>query len=219
MSDKKHLRILDDLYAHPIAHNLEWVELIPALASIGVEHIEKNGGHHFTRNGHTVAFEHRDALDEEEIMKLRHFLRTSAESDTPDLTEDIILAIDHHKAVIFRDPGTTFESRTEELADLTNGRILHKRPTSPPFSNTGPGIDEDYYDSIVNELANAKRIAILSHGTSSSNAATQLLAKIREKNPELLQRIAAIKKCDLEAMSEPQIVSLGKELLTSKYPA
>ncbi|HEY5695371.1 MAG TPA: hypothetical protein VIQ80_00900 [Candidatus Saccharimonadales bacterium] len=216
MSDKKHLRMLDELYAHPIAHNLEWVELIPALASIGVEHTEKNGSHHFTRNGHTVAFEHRDALDEEEIMKLRHFLRTSTESDAPNLAGDMILAIDHHKAVVFRDPGTTFESRVEEHADLTKGRILHTRPTSTPFRNSGPEIDEDYYDSIVEEMAKAKSIAILSHGTSSSNAAMQLLAKIRDKNPELLHRIAAIKRCDLEAMSEPQMESLGKKLLGSK---
>jgi hypothetical protein len=217
MSGRKHAHILSELYAHPIAHNIEWVELIPALASVGMVHAEKNGSYHFTRNGRTVVFEVSKGatLGEDEIMKLRHFLRSSAASanDNPDLTQDMVVAIDQHQAAIYSSPGEASESRAQEHADLTKARILHTRPTSPPYSNTGPVIDEDYYRSVIGDLANARRIAILSHGTGSSNAASQLMARIREYHPELAHRVVAIQRCDLEAMSEAQIIGLGKKLL------
>ncbi|HUC90063.1 MAG TPA: hypothetical protein VMR45_04630 [Patescibacteria group bacterium] len=217
MSDKKHMHILSELYAHPIEHNIKWHELVPALSSIGLMHTENNGSHHFIRNGHTVVFDYAnsDTLNEEEIIKLRHFISSSAisKNKNPDLAKDVIIAISHHQAVIFYDPGQTTESHTTEHADISAGRLLHTRPTSPPYSNVGPVIDEAYYDAIIKDLANAHRIVILSHGTGSSNAGIHLMARINEKNPELAHRIAAIKRCDLEALTEPQIISLGKELL------
>jgi len=219
MSGKKHVHMLNELYAHPIAHNIKWQELIPALASIGAVHTDTNGGRHFTRNGHVVVFGHdgHDSLDTEEILKLRHFIRDSAVSKntTSDLTGDIIVAIDHHQAVIFHDPGTAQESRTEEHADQTMFRVLHKRPAAPPFSNEGPDIDTEYYHAMITEMSHAGRIVLLGHGTGSSNAASQLLAKISEHNPEVASRIVAVQRCDLEAMTEPQMISLGKQLLSS----
>src|SRR6266702_3851215 len=221
MSDKKHVHMLSELYAHTIARNIEWRELIPAWASIGLAHTNTNGCHHFTRNGHTVALGHadHDILSAEEILKLRHFIYDSAASKNvaPDLVNDIIVAIDHHQAIIFHDPGTAFESRTEEHANQPTFRVLHKRPTSPPFSNVGPDVDNEYYGSMIKEMSRAKRIVILGHGTSSSNAASQLMAKLSEKNPEIAHRIAAIQRCDLEAMTEPQMISLGKQLLSPEY--
>lgn len=222
MSDRKHTHTLSELYAHPIAHNIEWIELIPALASVGLVHTEKNGSRHFTRNGHTVAFEisNGSTMDEDEIMKLRHFLRSSAVSanDNPDLAQDMVVAIDHHQAAIYHSPGETNEFRAQEHADLTKARILHTRPTCPPYSNTGPIIDEDYYKSVIQDMAGARRIVILSHGTGSSNAASQLMARIREHQPKLAHRVVALQRCDLEAMTEPQVVGLGKKLLGSERP-
>jgi predicted RNA binding protein YcfA (HicA-like mRNA interferase family) len=219
MSEKKHIHMLSELYAHPIAHNIKWDDLIPALSSVGFMHDEKNGSHHFTRNGHTIVFEHsgHDILDENEIIKLRHFLHASAISKNrnPDLAKDMIIAIDHRQAIIFRDPGTTSESRAEEHADLSQGRVLHRRPTAPPYSNIGPMEDGTYYDAVIRDMGNARRIVILSHGTGSSNAASALMTRIYEKNPGLAHQVAAVQRCDLEAMTEPQIVSLGKKLLGS----
>lgn len=220
MSDKKHIHMLSELYAHPIAHNIKWQELIPGLVSIGIAYNEKNGRQHFTRNGHTVALggaEH-DTLDADEILKLRHFISTSAASqnETPNLAQDIIIAIDHHQALVFRSPGTAFETRKKDHADETRSRELHKHPTSPPFSDNSPEIDNNYYNEMIDEMSKARRVVILGHGTGTSNAASQLIAKIFNKNPEIAHKIAAIQRCDLEAMSEPQIVSLGERLLSSE---
>lgn len=223
MSDKKHLHILSELYAHPIAHNLKWQELIPGLTSIGLVHESKNGSHHFSRNGHTIVLGHanHEMLDIGEMLKLRHFMATSAaaQNETPDLAKDAVVTMDYHQAIIFHAPGTVSETRTEQRADQSASRVLHKHPTSPPFSNVGPEIDDDYYTAVVNELSNTRRIVILGHGTGSSNAASQLIAKIANKNPEISHKIAAVQHCDLEAMTEPQMISLGARLLSPEQPA
>lgn len=226
MSDKKHIHTLSELYTHPIARNIKWQELIPGLTSIGIVYSDKKGSHqHFTPNGHTVTLGHaeHDNLDAEEIVKLRHFISTSAatQNETPDLSQDIIIAIDHHQAIVFHAPGTALEARTEHHADTSQikSRVLHKHPTSPPFNDNGPDIDNSYYNAMINEMSKARRIVILGHGTGTSNAASQLIAKIFNKNPGIARRIAAIQRCDLEAMSEPQIVSLGEQLFNPKQSA
>jgi hypothetical protein len=217
MSKQKHVHVLNQLSAHPIARNIEWSELIPALSSIGLLQTEKSGSYHFTRNGHTIVFEisHRKELDVEDVLKLRHFLQSSVApaSGNLDLVKDAVVAIDHHQATVYHSPGTASERRTRLRADLTKDRILHTRPTSPPFHESSPMVDSDYYDSIIKEIAGSERIVMLSHGTGSSNAASQLLDILQKRYPELAGRIVAIKSCNLEAMTEPQLTQAGVELL------
>lgn len=223
MSDKKHIHILSELYIHPIAHNIKWQELIPGLASIGIVYNDKGGRHHLIRNGHIVVLGHtaHHVLDAEEILKLRHFisLSTVSQNKTPDQVQDIIVAMDHHQAIIFHSPGTPSETRTEQHAGQGKFRVLHKHPTSPPFSSNNANMDDKYYNAIINDVSKAKRIVVLGHGTGTSNAASQLIAEIFNKNPEIAYRIAAILRCDLEAMSESQMISLGEQLLSPEQSA
>jgi len=217
MSDRKHMHILDELSAHPVAHNIEWSELLPALASIGIVQTERNGSYHFTRNGHTISLERASdkTVDVEEVFKLRRFLHSSAmpEDDNLDSVGDVIIAIDHHKARVCRSPGTASESLITLHASLERDRILHTRPTHAPFKELSPHADDDYYESVIKEMSKSKRAVLLSHGTGTSSAASQLLSILREKYPELTSRIVAVKTCDLEAMTEPQLVQLGTEVL------
>ncbi len=220
MSEKKHLHTLSELSAHPIARNIEWSELIPALASIGLLHEEKNGNYHFSRNDHSLVFErsHHKVLDIEEVLKLRHFLRLSArpESDDADTVEGAIVAIDYHKAFICHNPGSESESLVHLHANLSSGRILHKTAKTAPFNDSNPPEDAEYFESVIKEILPSKRIVILSHGTGSSRASDHLLEVIHKDYSEIAHRIVATKNCDLEAMTEPQIVELGTELLHGK---
>jgi len=217
MSEQKHVHVLDQLSAHPIARNIEWSDLLPALSSIGLLQAEKNGSYHFTRNGHTLVFEvsHRKDVDVEEVMKLRHFLQASAvpENDDFDASEDVIVAIDHHQATMYHAPGTASERRVKVHADLTSDRILRSHPTHAPFHEASPSLGSQYYEMIVKDITRSKRIVLLSHGTGTSSAASQLLAILHKKHAELASRIVAVKACDLEAMTEPQLVQLGVEIL------
>lgn len=51
-------------------------------------------------------------------------------------------------------------------------------------------------------MMKSQRIVILSHGTSSSNAGEKLLTIIQARCPKIVDKIVAIKKCDLEPMTD-----------------
>lgn len=217
MSEQKHVHVLDQLSAHPIARTIEWSDLLPALSSIGLLQAEKNGSYHFTRNGHTLVFEvsRRKEVDVEEVLKLRHFLRTSAtpESSELDVSEDVIVAIDHHQATMYYGPGTASERRVRVHADLTSDRILHTHPTHAPFHEASPSLGSEYYEQVVKDITKSRHIVLLSHGAGTSSAASRLLAILHKRHPGIASRIVAVKACDLEAMTEPQLVQLGIQML------
>jgi hypothetical protein len=217
MSQKKHLHILSELSVHPIARNIEWSDLIPALSSIGLLHSESNGNYDFTRNGHTLVLErsHNKTLDVADVLKLRHFLRLSSLSSNDDVTalRTEVVAIDYHTATIIHDPDMKDVSIEKIHADLTKGRILHKTKKSPPFHDENPIDPSGFFESIIKAMMKSQRIVILSHGTGSSSAGEKLFSIIEERYPKLFHKIVAIKKCDLEAMTEPEIIALGAELL------
>ena len=221
MSEKKHLHILSELSAHPIARNIEWKDILPALASIGLLQSESNGHYDFSRNGHKIVIErsHQKVLDINEVLSLRHFLVESAQPETIDseLSHSLIIAVDHHSATIIQNPGLNNVVVEHVRADLTKGRILHKHPQTAPFSDHNPSDSDGYFDSIVKYMMHSSRIVVLSHGTGSSSAAEKLLVVITKNYPKVLSHIVAITKCDLENMSEPQIIELGTSLL--KAPA
>lgn len=218
MSVKKHLHLLSELSAHPIAHNIEWSELIPALSSIGLIHTEKNGKYHFERHGHSIIFEHshHKVLDLEEVLKLRHFLLVSATSITDNDAEGgVIVAIDYHRAFICHNPGEDTESRLYVHANLQKSRKLHVRPTSLPFNDSHPTVDGEYFGTVIKEIMNSSRIVILGHGTSSSNASVPLLHLMDEKYPSLVNRVVAVMRCDLEAMTDEELIKAGTRLLVN----
>jgi hypothetical protein len=217
MSQKKHFHILSELSAHPIARNIEWSDLISALPSIGLLHSESNGNYELSRNGHKIVFErsHDKVLAIADVIKLRHFLKLSAQSEErdPALVRSVVIAIDHHKALIFHNIGTDDASTETFHADLENGRILHKTKHHPPFNDSSPVDDTNYFDLVIKSMMKSEHIVILSHGTGSSSAAEVLVEMITKSHPNLLTKIIAIKKCDLEAMTEPQMIEMGTELL------
>lgn len=211
MSEKKHKDLLAKIWAHPIAHNIEWSELVPALESIGVIVVDKNG-YHLTRGGRTIVLGGRSkTLDTDEVMKLRHFLDQEVSEEGE--AGDAIVAIDHHRATVFLNPGTDSQLQTTFHANLTDARHLHSHPTAPPFTEQSPLIDHAYFAAITDAIANSNRIVLLSHGTGTSNAADQYQAILVEDNPSVANRIVANQVCDLEALSDPQLVQLGIGLL------
>jgi len=216
MSEQKHERILQQLFTHPIARNIEWSELLPALSEAGDLQTEKNGNYRFTRGNHTLVFEARGKeVDIEEVLKLRHFLESSEISETsdPDLVDAVIITVDHHKAAVYRNFGTGFEKAMSFHADLTEERILRSHPTTAPFHEQHPLPESDYYESLIKEIAKSGRVVVLSHGTGTSNAGSQLMDKLDKKHPELVAKVIAVKDCDLESMTEPELIKMGTELL------
>jgi hypothetical protein len=74
--DHEQRRILEQLSAHPLPHNLKWKHVIALLKAMGEVDQESDDRLRVTYNGHTEVFrtsKHGD-VDADTVVKLRHFL-------------------------------------------------------------------------------------------------------------------------------------------------
>ena len=74
--DHEQRRILEQLSAHPLPHNLKWKNVIALLKAMGQVDPESDDRLRVTYDGHTEVFrtsKHGD-VDADTVVKLRHFL-------------------------------------------------------------------------------------------------------------------------------------------------
>jgi hypothetical protein len=74
--DHEQRRILDQLSAHPLPHNLKWQHVISLLRAMGEVTQESDDRLRVKYDGHTEVFrtsKHGD-VDADTVVKLRHFL-------------------------------------------------------------------------------------------------------------------------------------------------
>jgi hypothetical protein len=72
-----HERTLEQLFQHPLAHNLEWRDLERLLEAVGTVEVEHNGKVRVEVNGQTTILHrprHKDVADVEQLVEIRHFL-------------------------------------------------------------------------------------------------------------------------------------------------
>ncbi len=222
---KSDRQTLDSLFAHPIAHNLEWRDIVGLFAKLGtVEHLPNNETSLRIGAEHQVLHRpHSKDLTTEEIMALRHFLtRSGLSRKNPSSSvskADFLVAIDHHEARIYR-----MDSHPADPAELTvkpydpNGflhHLTHKDQTRQHGERAAeaPG----FYEGIGAALTQAVphgHIVIVGHGKGHSDAAHHLHDWLRLHHAEIFQRIAGTITADLSALTPPQLLELGRELLT-----
>jgi len=76
--DHHHRLTLQKLFGHPLNHNIQWHDVCSLLGRFGEVHETHRGNWAVTVEGETVSFgstRSRD-LTEDQVVKVRHFLRT-----------------------------------------------------------------------------------------------------------------------------------------------
>ncbi len=222
---KSDRQTLDSLFAHPIAHNLEWRDIVGLLTKLGtVEHLPNNETLLRIGAEHQVLHRpHSKDLTTEEVMALRHFLTRSGlsgkNSNSTVSTADFLVAIDHHEARIYR-----MDPHPADPAELTvkpydpHG-FLHHLTHKDQTRQHGERAAEDpaFYEGIGAALIQAVphgHIVIVGHGQGHSDAAHHLHDWLRLHHTEIFQRIAGTITADLSALTPPQLLELGREMLT-----
>jgi hypothetical protein len=72
-----HERTLEQLFQHPLAHNVEWRDVVRLLEAVGTLEVEHNGKMRVEINGQTTVLhrpQHKDLADVEQLVEIRHFL-------------------------------------------------------------------------------------------------------------------------------------------------
>jgi hypothetical protein len=215
--DGHHQRTYEAIFRHPTSHNLEWHDvrsLLDALAAVEEKH---NGSLQVTRNGKQAILhppEHKDVASVEDILAVRRFLETSAESESaPTVAQgaDLLVVIDHHEAKIYR--AETHGTVPEKFVPYDPhgfGRHLHSE--NPETDGKRAPERKSFYEAVAATLRGAERILIFGNGTGESSAMDRLLADLKHNHRDVAGHVIGSIVIDEHHQTEGQLLAEARGL-------
>lgn len=221
-----HLRTLEALFRHPVAHNLEWMDVLALIEKIGAVH--QKGGDKFTFDvggEHLLMHKpHTKDLTSSEVVDLRHFLQragwspegpSQAVANPAPAAPTLMVVVDHHGAKIYRIDMASGDAAKREITPYDPHHFLHHLTHKEQSREQGQRAPEDagFYERIAAALATGGGIVVVGHGTGKSNAAEHLTEYLRNHHRETYQRIVRELAADLSATTTPQLLALAEQAL------
>jgi hypothetical protein len=228
---------LDALFRHPIASNLSWLDVTKLFEKIGTINQKSHNEVAFDVAGehHAMRKPHNKDLTKTEVMDLRHMLSRAGWSpvaavvapaeDTPeaatppdpmpDLMPDLMIVMDHHEARIYHLDLSAVDIADHVIKPYDPHHFLHHLTHKDQDRERGQRAPEDnqFYQDIEHAVADAGRIVLVGHGHGHSNAAHHLAEFLREHHPDVAHKLAGEVAADLSALTEPQLLELGRKAL------
>src|SRR5688500_12615877 len=188
-----HRSTYDAVFQHPVARNLEWMDLRSMLGSLAEVAELGSGALKFTRNGQTLVVHpprRKDFSDVQALMDVRRFLERSDTAPTPTVAAGahLLVVIDHREARIYR----------AELHGSVPQRVVPYDPNG--FGRHLHNVEDDgngqrkperksFYESVAKTLRGAAEVLVFGSGTGASSAMDQLLAALKHDHPDLAKRV------------------------------
>jgi hypothetical protein len=222
-----HRRTLEAIFRHPLAHNLDWRELVALIAHIG--QVEERSGddclftvgaeHQFVRRPH-----HAKDMAAPEVMAVRHLLARAGWSASgapiaaaaPAPPPALIAVIDRNEAQIWRIDLSVKADGSEPAVEAYDPRhVLHHMVQKTHRLGHGKTSADDrlFLEAIASPLATGGKIVIIGHGVGESNIAGQVTAYLKIHHKETYGRIVEEIVADLPGLSTAQRLDLGRHAL------
>lgn len=220
-----HLPTFEAVFRHPMAHNLEWKDVVALMARIGTVHEKGHNKVDFELGGEhlVITRPHTKDLPVAELVALRHFLQRAGWSPDgqgqarhPQQAAPILMVVvDHHGARIYRIDAASAEAAGREIRPYDPHHFLHHLTHKDQSGERGQRAPEEaaFYQQIAQALAAGERIIVAGHGTGKSNAAEHLLEYLRTHHRETYQRVVREFAIDLSATTMPQLLALAEQAL------
>lgn len=209
-----HQSTYDAVFQHPIARNLQWRDVRSMLGALCDTSEDHSDNVKFTRNGQTLTVhppKRKDFSDIQELMQLRHFLERSGGPAPAPVPEGLhlLVVIDHRAARIFKAEvhGTVPERITPYDP---HDSLRHLRHVEDDSSGQRKPEPKGFYEAIARTLADAEQILILGSSTGSSSAMDHLVAELKERYPELAQKVAGTHVINEQHMSDDQLLAKAR---------
>jgi hypothetical protein len=219
---ESHRAVYRELFQHPAPRNLQWREVASLLRSISDVQVEEtpHGDMKLVRNGRSLVVhppKHKDFDDIEQVMQLRHFLdSTGSGADVGSAGDSpVVIVIDHHEARIYHaDLDGTVPKRIVPYDPFGFGR--HTRPHADGLNGKRPRELKSYYEAIVKTIQNAKMILIFGEGVGGSSAMDELVLELKQRHPDLAQKVVHTVRVDEHHLTEDQLLSKSREFLSTR---
>ena len=220
-----HLGTFEALFRHPMAHNLEWKDVVALMERIGAVHEKGHNKVDFELGGEHLVIPkpHSKDLPVSELVALRHLLQRAGWSpdaklparDPEPAAPALMVVVDHHGARIYRIDAASAHPAGREIRPYDPHHFLHHLTHRDQSRERGQRAPEEaaFYQQIAAALASAGRIIVVGHGTGKSNAAEHLLEYLRADHRETYQRVVREIGVDLSAITMPQLLALAEQAL------
>jgi stalled ribosome rescue protein Dom34 len=129
----------------------------------------------------------------------------------------MVVAIDHHAAHIFNNPGETEHGKEVTIEPYDPHHFHHHLIHRKEAHYKGDRVPEEtsFYEEVAKALVPAQEIVLIGHGTGKSSAVDYLVEYLKKHHGNISQRITATEIADLSALTQPQIEALAKKHMTA----
>jgi len=217
-------RALDEIFRHPLSHNLAWREVVALFASIGSVEEKQNGEFLFRAGVGRLSMKqpHHKDLTGPDVMDLRHFLTRAGwapdaaksspiESASPAVR--LIVVIDHAGARIYQlDEGV---DDGDGIAPRETHHLPHQLTRTARGENRDEIDPEDvrFFEAVAAALSPRGEIVVIGHGKGQSNEADHLSAYLQAHHKETFGRIVREIVADLPHLTTLELLDLGRHAL------
>ncbi len=213
-------RTLDAIFQHPLAHNLEWREVVSLMESIGSA-TEKRDGEFLLQAGDqhfSMKKPHGKDVAGAAVMALRHFLtRAGWSPDAPPATDaqntspNSIIVIDHAGAKIYQVAISSGGGSGHAIAVEHSKHVLHEVDPKQHDADRDERYpdDERFFEAVVGAIAFGGSIVIIGHGKGQSNEADHLRTYLAKHHKNIAARVVREIVADLPSLTTPELLQLG----------
>lgn len=222
-------RTLETFYRHPIAHNLDRMDVIALFNKLGaVAHGENSEITYSIGDAHhRVGRSRGHSLMTDEVVALRHLLTRAgwgpgipgAEPEAATeaaLTGDVLVVVEEGAARLYHLDLSSPDQAAHAIRPHDANRILRH------LSHRDQGRDDEqreaeaatFHESIAQALVPGARIVLVGHGAGHSNAAHQLSVYLQHHHQPLFRRVVGEVVADISQISDHQLLELGRKALT-----
>ena len=222
-------RTLETFYRHPIAHNLDRIDVLALFNKLGsVEHGE-NGAVSYAIGDehHRVTKTRGHSLMTDEVMALRHLLTHAGwgpghpEAEPSSIapvapSSDVLVVVEESACRLFHLDLRSPDKAHHVIRASDPDRILRH------LAHHDQGRDDEqreaeeatYHEAIAQALMPSGRIVLVGHGAGHSNAAHQLSDSLKHHHQQLFRRVVNAVVADITRMSDNQFLELSRKALT-----
>lgn len=207
-------RTIDQVFQHPISHNLEWRDIKAMFASLGDVEQEHNGNLKVVVSGHSLVFnspKDNGVASADEVMEIRHFLQANEVRGKKEMGTDLLVVLDHHHASIFR---TEMKGSVPEtvVPHDPHGHTAQVHSSHDYQDHTETPDLSDYFEQIAGRLAGATKIVVFGTGKGSSSAKDLLVDWLAANKKELSAVVVGAFTVDETHMTEGQLLAKAREI-------
>ncbi len=222
---------LDEIFRHPLSHNLVWADVIAVFAKLGTVEHKSNNDFVFAIAGehHLMHAAHGKNLPADAVVAFRHMLSRAGWS--PHTTKqmplgiappepqagppDLLVAVEHGEARIYQLDIAAADQISHAIRPYDPHHFLHHLTHKDQSRERGQRVAEDpsFYARIADALRPAGRIVVVGHAEGHANAGRHLVAYLQLHHKDLFQKLALEVDADLSAITPPQLLVLGRHSL------